>query len=77
MGLLANFMVYLRRVYHMNQVAATSLINFWSMANNFTPLVGAFLSDAYFGRFYTIAIGSIASILVIPLTNSLSNSSLK
>lgn len=59
-------MVYLRRVYHLNQVAATSLINVWSMANNFTPLVGAFLSDAHLGRFYTIAIGSVASILVIP-----------
>ncbi|KAL9246425.1 hypothetical protein vseg_019961 [Gypsophila vaccaria] len=62
-GLLANFMVYLRREYHMDQVTATNFINIYSGVGNFAPLLGAFISDAYFGRFWVIAIGSLASFL--------------
>ncbi|GAB2280343.1 hypothetical protein Dimus_014979 [Dionaea muscipula] len=62
-GLLANFMVYLRTEYHMDQVSATNLINIWVGVTNFTPLLGAFLSDAYVGRFYVIAVSSFASFL--------------
>lgn len=63
MGLLANFMVYLLTQLQMDQVAATNLINVWSGASNFAPMVGAFISDAYLGRFWTIAFSSIASFL--------------
>ncbi|XP_021747687.1 protein NRT1/ PTR FAMILY 2.12-like [Chenopodium quinoa] len=62
-GVLANFMVYLRREYHMDQVAATNVINIFSGVANFAPLVGAFLSDAFIGRFWAIAIGSLAAFL--------------
>lgn len=62
-GLLANFMVYLRREYHMDQVTATNFINIYSGVANFAPLLGAFISDAYFGRFWVIAIGSVCSFL--------------
>ncbi|KAH9609185.1 hypothetical protein KSS87_002411 [Heliosperma pusillum] len=62
-GLLANFMVYLRREYHMDQVGATNFINIYSGVANFAPLIGAFISDAYFGRFWVIAFGSVASFL--------------
>ncbi|KAF8040550.1 hypothetical protein BT93_B2699 [Corymbia citriodora subsp. variegata] len=62
-GLLANFMVYLTRVYRMDQVAASNVINIWMGITNFAPLVGAFISDAYAGRFRTIAIASFASFL--------------
>lgn len=67
MGLLANFMVYLLTQLQMDQVAATNLINVWSGASNFAPMVGAFISDAYLGRFWTIAFSSIASFLVRPV----------
>lgn len=62
-GILANFMVYLRREYHMDQVDATNLINVFAGVSNFAPLLGAFLSDAFIGRFWAIAIGSVASFL--------------
>lgn len=64
-GLLANFMVYLVREYRMDQVTASNIINIWSGVTNFTPLVGAFISDAYAGRFRTIAVASLASFLVL------------
>ncbi|PON67474.1 Proton-dependent oligopeptide transporter [Parasponia andersonii] len=62
-GLLANFMVYLTTVLHMDQVSASNIMNIWSGVANFAPLVGAFVSDAYAGRFWTIAFSSFASFL--------------
>ncbi|KAJ4972784.1 hypothetical protein NE237_005958 [Protea cynaroides] len=62
-GLLSNFMVYLLEVFHMDQVSAIKFINIWSGTGNFTPLVGAFICDAYLGRFRTLAFASFASFL--------------
>uniref|UniRef100_A0A7N0VID3 Nitrate transporter n=1 Tax=Kalanchoe fedtschenkoi TaxID=63787 RepID=A0A7N0VID3_KALFE len=62
-GVLANFQVYLQTQFHMTLVAATNLINIWSGCANFAPLLGAFISDAYLGRFRTVAFASIASLL--------------
>ncbi|KAJ7953739.1 NRT1/PTR family protein 2.2 [Quillaja saponaria] len=62
-GLLANFMVYLTRELHMDQVTASNVLNIWSGISNFGPLIGAFISDAYVGRFKTIAFASCASFL--------------
>lgn len=63
-GLLANFMVYLTKVFHLEQVDASNVINIWSGFTNLTPLVGAFISDTYVGRFKTIAFASFATLLV-------------
>ncbi|XP_065864290.1 protein NRT1/ PTR FAMILY 2.13-like [Euphorbia lathyris] len=62
-GLLANFMVYLMKEFKMEQVFAANIINIWSGLANFAPLLGAFISDAYVGRFRTIAFASCASFL--------------
>ncbi|CAN7087445.1 unnamed protein product [Brassica oleracea var. botrytis] len=73
-GLLSNFMVYLTRVFHLEQVDASNVINIWSGFTNLTPLVGAFISDAYVGRFKTIAFASFATLLglvTLTLTASL------
>ena len=65
-GLLANFMVYLTRELHMDQASAANILNLWSGVSNFAPLLGAFISDSYVGRFSTIAFGSFALFLVCP-----------
>uniref|UniRef100_A0A1J3HGD7 Protein NRT1/ PTR FAMILY 2.13 n=1 Tax=Noccaea caerulescens TaxID=107243 RepID=A0A1J3HGD7_NOCCA len=73
-GLLSNFMVYLTRVFHLQQVDASNVINIWSGFTNLTPLVGAFISDAYIGRFKTIAFASFATLfglITLTLTASL------
>ncbi|XP_027360598.1 protein NRT1/ PTR FAMILY 2.13-like [Abrus precatorius] len=70
-GLFANFMVYLTREFHLDQVYASNILNIWSGITNFFPLVGAFVSDAYVGRFRTIAFASFSSLLgmiVVTLT---------
>ncbi|KAI3944707.1 hypothetical protein MKW98_021165 [Papaver atlanticum] len=62
-GLLANFMVYLLKQFHLEQVFATNIINIWSGTTNFAPLFGAFISDAYLGKFRTLAYASLASLM--------------
>ncbi|XP_076938899.1 protein NRT1/ PTR FAMILY 2.13-like [Bidens hawaiensis] len=61
-GLVANFTVFLMKVFHMNQVTVSNLINIWSGLTNFTPLIGAFISDAYVGKFWVIAFSSFATL---------------
>ncbi|KAJ4711254.1 NRT1/PTR family protein 2.2 [Melia azedarach] len=63
LGLVANFMVYLMREFHMTQVTAANIINIWGGVSNFAPLLGAFISDAYTGRYKAIAFASFADIL--------------
>lgn len=63
-GLFANFMVYLTREFHLDQVYASNIISLWFGISNFTPLLGAFISDAYVGRFRTIAFASFGTLSV-------------
>ncbi|KAJ9554249.1 hypothetical protein OSB04_018294 [Centaurea solstitialis] len=62
-GLLANFTVFLMTIFHMTQVSSSYLINIWSGVGSFTPLLGAYISDAYVGKFRVIAFSSFASLL--------------
>ncbi|XP_073304366.1 protein NRT1/ PTR FAMILY 2.13-like [Primulina huaijiensis] len=62
-GLIANFMMFLLTQLHMEQVLASNVVNIWSGVANFAPLVGAFISDAYTGRFTTIAYASFATFM--------------
>ncbi|XP_047309336.1 protein NRT1/ PTR FAMILY 2.8-like [Impatiens glandulifera] len=63
MSLVANITVYLRSKYNMDGIQLVNVVNIWSGSSNFTTLAGAFFSDAYLGRFLTLLIGSIASML--------------
>ncbi|AAF79856.1 T7N9.14 [Arabidopsis thaliana] len=62
-GVSANFMLYLRNVFHMEPVEAFNVYYLWMGLTNFAPLLGALISDAYIGRFKTIAYASLFSIL--------------
>ncbi|XP_058192498.1 protein NRT1/ PTR FAMILY 1.2-like [Rhododendron vialii] len=66
-GLLPNMILYLMGDYHIGITQGTNLLFFWSAATNFSPLVGAFISDSYLGRFLTIGLGSIFSLLGLVL----------
>ncbi|CAN4094721.1 unnamed protein product [Withania somnifera] len=63
MGLVANFMQFLLTVFHLDIVSASNVLNIWSGVTNFIPLLGAFISDAYIGRFWTIAFASVFEIM--------------
>ncbi|KAI3773360.1 hypothetical protein L1987_47887 [Smallanthus sonchifolius] len=62
-GLLPNMILYLLFNYHTSFARGTNIILIWSAATNFLPIVGAFLSDSFLGRFLTIFLGSIFSLM--------------
>ncbi|EES16414.1 protein NRT1/ PTR FAMILY 2.9 [Sorghum bicolor] len=62
-GTTANLLVYLTTVYGMTGASAATLLNLWSGTVSMAPLLGAFLSDSYLGRYTTIAFASVASFL--------------
>lgn len=64
-GLQAYMIIYLMKYYGMSSTKGTNLCFLWTAATNFTPTIGAFLADSYLGRFLTIALGSLISLLVI------------
>ncbi|CAL5439738.1 unnamed protein product [Camellia sinensis] len=64
-GLSANMILYVMGDYHIGVTQATNILFLWSAATNFFPLVGAFISDSYLGRYLTIGLGCITSLLGI------------
>ncbi|PWA40523.1 Major facilitator superfamily domain, general substrate transporter [Artemisia annua] len=62
-GLVPNMIVYLMSDYKIGVAKGTNIIFFWTAATNFAPVLGAFLSDSYLGRFLTIGLGSIFSLM--------------
>ncbi|KDP24544.1 hypothetical protein JCGZ_25108 [Jatropha curcas] len=76
MSLIANLTVYLQTQYNMDGILMVNVFNIWSGSSNLTPLAGAFISDAYLGRFRTLLYGSFASFLgmgTITLTAGISS----
>lgn len=75
LGTSSNLLVYLTTVFHIKSVDAATLINAFSGTTSFAPIIGAFLSDAYLGRYSTLAYSSVASLLgmfVLTLTAAVS-----
>ncbi|KAJ0523603.1 putative proton-dependent oligopeptide transporter family [Helianthus anomalus] len=64
-GLVPNMILYLMNDYKFGIAKGTNIIFLWSAATNFAPILGAFLSDSYLGRFLTIGFGSLFSLLVM------------
>ncbi|XP_057825245.2 protein NRT1/ PTR FAMILY 3.1 [Cryptomeria japonica] len=60
-GLAANMIVYLITKFNIKSIEATHIINISNGGNDLSPLIGAFLADAYLGRFWAISIGSFLS----------------
>ncbi|XP_010519892.1 PREDICTED: protein NRT1/ PTR FAMILY 1.3 [Tarenaya hassleriana] len=62
-GVIPNMIVYMTREYGMGAAEAANALFLWSAATNFFPLLGAFLSDCYSGRFLVVGLGSSISLL--------------
>lgn len=62
-GLALNLISYLMGSYHMSQVTSASVLNILSGTASLTPLAGAFLSDAYLGRFWTVVLGTVSHFI--------------
>ncbi|XP_002517461.2 protein NRT1/ PTR FAMILY 2.11 [Ricinus communis] len=75
MGTVSNLIVYLTTMFNMKSITATTVINVFTGTVNAVPLIGAFISDSYLGRYKTLAIASICSLMgmiVLTLTAGIS-----
>ncbi|GAU14505.1 hypothetical protein TSUD_250470 [Trifolium subterraneum] len=75
-GLHVNMTLYLLNEYHLDPSTAAIVIFLWNALSNFIPLFGAFLSDAFLGRFHVIALGTVIDLLglvVLWLTSIIRN----
>ncbi|MBA0739375.1 hypothetical protein Gogos_012653 [Gossypium gossypioides] len=66
-GLQANMILYLINEYHMSNAKGANVLFLWSAISNFMPILGAFLSDSFLGRFRVIALGTFVSLLGMSL----------
>ncbi|KAK7390651.1 hypothetical protein VNO78_25997 [Psophocarpus tetragonolobus] len=70
-GMMANFMVYLLKIFNLGQVDASNVIGICTGVSNFVPIIGACVADAYLGKFRTIAIssfGTLVGMVILTLT---------
>lgn len=70
-GTLSNLLVYLTTVFNMKTITATTMITVFNGTTNFATLIGALLSDTYFGRYNTLGFASIACFMVLTCPFSL------
>lgn len=67
-GISANLVTYLTRVLHEGTAPSARNVNNWIGATFIAPLLGAFLADAFWGRFWTILIfGSVYFVVSGPI----------
>ena len=66
-GISANLVTYLTRVLHEGTAPSAKNVNNWIGATFIAPLLGAFLADAYWGRFWTILIFGFVYFVVSEL----------
>ncbi|XP_078161494.1 protein NRT1/ PTR FAMILY 8.3-like isoform X1 [Carex rostrata] len=58
-GISTNLVTYLTRKLHQGNASAASSVTTWAGTCYLTPLIGAIFADAYWGRYWTIAVFSI------------------
>ncbi|KAI3785715.1 hypothetical protein L1987_44840 [Smallanthus sonchifolius] len=63
MSLVMNMTVYLRSNYNMSGIFLVNVVTIWMGTSNIWSLAGAFVSDAYIGKYLTLLYGSIASLM--------------
>ncbi|XP_004308641.1 PREDICTED: protein NRT1/ PTR FAMILY 8.2-like [Fragaria vesca subsp. vesca] len=66
-GLSANLVLYFKNHLHQSSAAAAKSISNWTGTCYLTPLIGAFLADAYLGRYKTIASFTIIYVIGMAL----------
>ncbi|XP_039128199.1 protein NRT1/ PTR FAMILY 2.7-like isoform X2 [Dioscorea cayenensis subsp. rotundata] len=64
-GVMGNFTVYLIKCYNFKRMDAALLTNIMYGTSSFLPLLGAILSDSFFGCFLIVAFSTVASLCCI------------
>ncbi|KAJ0611271.1 putative bacterial ABC-type protein transporter [Helianthus annuus] len=66
-GMSTNLVLYFVNNLHEHSATASRNVSNWQGTCYFTPLIGAFLADAYLGRYWTIAMFSIIYVMGMTL----------
>ncbi|XP_077238787.1 protein NRT1/ PTR FAMILY 8.1-like [Tasmannia lanceolata] len=66
-GMSTNLVVYLKTRLHQGNATAANNVTNWSGTCCITPLIGAFIADAYMGRYWTIASFSVVYVFGMTL----------
>ncbi|KAJ7546138.1 hypothetical protein O6H91_08G026300 [Diphasiastrum complanatum] len=66
-GISLNLVVYLTKVLRQGNASAANTVTNWAGTCNVSTFIGAFLADAYLGRFWTIAILSVVYFIGLVL----------
>jgi peptide/histidine transporter 3/4 len=69
-GVSKNLVTYLTSVLHESNVNAAQSVSIWIGSCFFTPLIGAFLADTYWGRYWTVVMSILVIILVRPTSRA-------
>jgi len=64
-GIGSNLITYLTGPLGQSTATAAVNVNTWSGTASILPVLGAFIADAYLGRYRTIVVASLIYILVI------------
>ncbi|KAL5747367.1 hypothetical protein ACOSP7_024366 [Xanthoceras sorbifolium] len=75
-GTSSNLLIYFITVFNMKSITATTLVNVFNGIASVATLLGAFLTDTYFGRYKTLGYASVSSylgMLLLTLTATISN----
>ncbi|CAJ1940814.1 unnamed protein product [Sphenostylis stenocarpa] len=65
MSLISNLTMYLLTNYNLSGIYVVNVVQIWNGSSNIFSIVGAFISDTYLGKFWTLISGSIFSLLGI------------
>ncbi|KAL5219126.1 hypothetical protein ABZP36_019810 [Zizania latifolia] len=77
-GIASNLVIYLTDRLHQGTVEASNNVTYWSGAVFTMPLLGAYVADAYLGRYWTFVAGSAIYFMgMVLLTLSVTIPSLK
>lgn len=72
-GIAANLVVYLTTQLHEDTISSVRNVNNWSGTVWLTPIFGAYIADAYLGRFWTFTLSSLIYVMgMVLLTMSVS-----
>ncbi|XP_052186833.1 protein NRT1/ PTR FAMILY 5.1 [Diospyros lotus] len=77
-GIASNLVVYLTTQLHEDTVSSVRNVNNWSGSVWMTPILGAYIADAYLGRFWTFTFSSLIYVMgMVLLTMAVSIKFLK
>lgn len=63
-GIATNLVVYLHTVLHGNNASNAANVTTWFGTSYFTPILGAIITDTYWGNYKTIFVSLVLYLLV-------------